>query len=140
MPNWCTNTITIKGEEQTIKEFQKKLSGISPDQDGIFVTLIGKDKDEHNDTRYGTKWDIFLNESNTELNFFDGCLEINCATAWSPPTAFIKNLSMMYKVTCEMTYEESGEAFAGEMVVVDGEITQDDRWDIEDDESEDDGW
>lgn len=138
MPNWCTNTITITGEPRTIKMFEKMLKGMSPGG-GVFETLIGKDekldKEEydsggwysHNTNRYGTKWDIDFNEH--QFDFTDGCLVINCETAWSPPTEFVENLTKVYNVTCEMTYEEPGNDFAGKIVVSDGEIIQNDQYD-----------
>jgi hypothetical protein len=84
--------------------FEKMLKGTSPGG-GVFETLIGRDeklvKEDydnggwwgHNTNRYGTKWDIDFNEH--QFDFTNGCLLINCETAWSPPTEFVENLSII---------------------------------------------
>jgi len=146
MPNWCSNTIEINGDKDTIACIKYALETSSENKEsnknGVFMTLIGipstmseeqydRDWYDTNILYYGTKWDIDYDEY--AWNFDEDYINVNCETAWSPPISFLYNLMVKYKglTECSITYEECGVNFAGRAVITrddDGEVI------IEDDE------
>lgn len=146
MPNWCSNSIEINGDKDTIACLKYALDAIPENKGkreiGVFKALIGipssmseeqydADWYETNCSYYGTKWDIDYDEWG--FDFDDEYIHFSCETAWSPPIHFLQNLMSMYKglTECSIEYEEPGVDFAGRAV-----ITRDENGDLvfEDDE------
>ena len=115
MPNWCSNTIEIKGDKESIDEFKKFLDeGNGKDWFNFFLPTPPELKDEGwyewNVQNWGCKWncdaqDWKLNEDGTSISFwFD--------SAWAPPTnLYEKIFGEGYEV--EAYYLEEGMQFVG---------------------------
>ena len=130
MPNWCYNSLKVKGDKEKVKEFMSKailitgegqdkevkeisLMALYPtpqrlldakcpsDDDAMKANLIGEygyaDWYAWRLAKWGTKWDLASpalsdsKETNKTLKVvyrFD--------TAWSPPTAVLKALSVCF--------------------------------------------
>jgi hypothetical protein len=138
MPNWCNNTITIKGSTETVKQLWEDanqegsssglLNAMVPMPTGLVDTTKGtgdelqtEKHDGHTNwydwsvNRWGTKWDV-----DTEgLEFTDngdGTAEISgyFDSAWSPPIeAYQQFCEDMDGVFLEAYYEEGGMCFVG---------------------------
>jgi hypothetical protein len=138
MPNWCNNTITIKGSTETVKQLWEDanqegssrglLNAMVPMPTGLVDTTKGtgdelqtEEHDGHTNwydwsvNRWGTKWDV-----DTEgLEFTDngdGTAEISgyFDSAWSPPIeAYQQFCEDMDGVFLEAYYEEGGMCFVG---------------------------
>lgn len=166
MPNWSSNALTLTPlNDQGIKDIadyiQEVKSTTQNEYDGLFSKrfprpkAIAEQEDgwaacSWSDVNWGTKWDVsvegwnpiqFIDESDTHLHLvFD--------TAWAPPTVYVLRLSeQLPNVRFEMAYSEQGMAFAGTVVIQNGqvqsetevEVTWDKDWgdyDHEGDESE----
>ena len=141
MPNWCDNSIKIKGPKDKIKkiwdEAQKEdkglLSAIYPMPEALEDTTSPAPKegtpqplvdgfDNWYDWRvqnWGTKWDITLSDGDHGLKFIDhedGEAEINgwFMSAWSPPTGVMdKLLDDHNDIDVSMYYYEGGCDFMG---------------------------
>ena len=141
MPNWCDNSIKIKGPKDKIKkiwdEAQKEdkglLSAIYPMPEALEDTTSPAPKegtpqplvdgfDNWYDWRvqnWGTKWDITLSDGDHGLKFIDhedGEAEINgwFMSAWAPPTGVMdKLLDDHNDIDVSMYYYEGGCDFAG---------------------------
>jgi hypothetical protein len=130
MPNWCSNSITIKGSTETIKQLWEDANQEGEDG-GLLnamvpmpVELRGTTKGSNGDavnwydwavSNWGTKWDV-----DTEgLEFTDNgdgtaTIEGYFDSAWSPPidaySAFCDDMDGVY---LEAYYEEGGMCFVG---------------------------
>ena len=140
MPNWCTNYILIRGDENKISLLKNILEDVpknKPDDCIVFTTLIGKEPTistedyekggwfDSNVNWFGTKWDVSYSEC--QFDFNDDHIVMMPSTAWSPPIYFVSNLCKMYGVTAVMDYDEGGCDFCGRTIVdIDGEIDEDD--------------
>ena len=140
MPNWCTNYILIRGDENKISLLKNILEDVpknKPDDCIVFTTLIGKEPTistedyekggwfDSNVNWFGTKWDVSYIEC--QFDFNDDHIVMMPSTAWSPPIYFVSNLCKMYGVTAVMDYDEGGCDFCGRTIVdIDGEIDEDD--------------
>lgn len=116
MPNWCSNTVTFKGNPQKIKEFVDFLE----EKDGknwfdFFVEPAeegNEDWYQHNLDTYGCKWncdaqDWSVDEDFTGVSFwFD--------SPWSPPTTLYETIyNEDNGIDVEAEYNEEGMGFVG---------------------------
>ena len=140
MPNWCTNYILIRGDENKISLLKNILEDVpknKPDDCIVFTTLIGKEPTistedyekggwfDSNVNWFGTKWDVSYSECQFEFN--DDHIVMMPMTAWSPPIRFVSNLCKMYGVTAVMDYDERGCDFCGRATIdINGEINEKD--------------
>jgi hypothetical protein len=138
MPNWCNNTIEIKGSTETIKKLWEEATA-EGDEGGLLNAMAPMPKALNDTTsptppdseqpvvdgfdnwydwrvsNWGTKWDV----STEGLEFHDhgdGTAEITgwFDSAWAPPTgAYEKFCDDMDGVYLEAFYEEGGMDFAG---------------------------
>ena len=135
MPNWCNNTITIKGQTETISKLWEEataedgglLSAMVPPPENMFHGNLGeKERKECAEkgipnwydwqvSNWGTKWDV----STEGLEFIDnkdGTAEITgwFDSAWSPPidayNTFCEDMDGVY---LEAFYDEPGMCFVG---------------------------
>jgi len=97
----------------------------------VFETLVGidesgeghmKDRLQLNVNGWGTKWDVQGYE--IYPSYSETCMEISFNTAWSPPIGFCQMLTKLYKVKCELHYEEGGNDFSGISIVENGEVIE----------------
>ena len=134
MPNWCNNTITIKGSTETIKQLWEDaqaaeglLEAMVPSPKDMFRGNLGeKERQECIEkgipnwwdwsiANWGCKWDV----STEGLEFHDngdGTAEITgwFDSPWGPPIeAYNKFCEDMDGVYLEAFYEESGMCFVG---------------------------
>ena len=138
MPNWCNNSLTIKGQTETIKQLWEGATA-EGDDGGLLNSMVPMPQ-ELNDTtsptppdseqpmvdgcdnwydwrvkHWGVKWDV----STEGLEFHDngdGTAEITgwFDSPWGPPLeAFSKFCDDMDGVYLECYYEESGMCFVG---------------------------
>lgn len=122
MPNHCTNSVTIEGEN---------LDKILPNP-FTFNGVLPRPKEmeeggwyEWDCMNWGTKWDVcdadegvHLNDDETPLEEGTDLVTFDFTTAWSPPIALFCHLVKMHpelKVT--LSYMEPGMSFAGYAVI-----------------------
>lgn len=125
MPNWCSNSINISGEDSEIKRLL--IEAKSEESDFTLNNLVPIPKEEEEDwynwrvANWGTKWDI----GKVELDIDEGYVNFNCETAWAPPTEALQKISAKYPtLTFEIFYEEPGMDFCGKSVFQNGEAIE----------------
>ena len=139
MPNWCSNYITITGDEKSIGLVTRILEGIplhERDNSNVFETLIGREP-EINEENYnnggwydsnigwfGTKWDVSYNEC--QFEFSENTIIMMPQTAWSPPIGFGVRLHEKYGVNVELQYEEPGSDFCGKTTIENQSLVEED--------------
>lgn len=130
MPNWCNNTLKIRGDEKQIARLAKKikpktflssfiplpkeLEGTTSPSKKKNLNLILKYKYDNwydwQTNNWGTKWDIELETD--EQNEYE--LIYSFDSAWTPPIKGIEKISAMFpKLTFWLEYEEEGCGFKG---------------------------
>lgn len=134
MPNWCNNTITIRGSADKLKSIwdtaQKQdglLTALVPQPEDMFHGNLGKDERaecaekgipnwyDWNVANWGTKWDVGL-EGLEYTVLEDGSAEISgwFDSAWSPPIdAYIEFADLNPDCSIDAYYHESGMCFVG---------------------------
>ena len=128
MPNWCNNSITIKGSTETIKQLWEDANQEGEDG-GLLNAMVPMPKELEGTTapsdgpnwydwcvsNWGTKWDVSL-EGLEFTDNGDGTAEIDgyFDSAWSPPIdAYSTFCDDMDGVYLEAYYEEGGMCFVG---------------------------
>ena len=113
MPNWCSNSLTIRGDASTLESLKEiiesdgegLLEAIAPIGDWDYGTAV---------ENWGTKWDPEVHLEFTDNG--DGTAIITgwFDTAWAPPIAAFESLSQDWD-SCyiEMFYEEGGMCYVG---------------------------
>ena len=118
MPNWCSNSITISGPTETIKQLWEDAQTAGPDDSfGLLEAMAPIGEWEYGTAveTWGTKWDI----SDEGLEFIDngdGTAEITgwFDSAWSPPIgAYERFCDDMDNCEISASYYEMGMDFAG---------------------------
>ena len=145
MPNWCSNSLVVYGDKESLNNFNNGLVSI----DGYPSILLSyfprpefRDTNNH-ETKYdnqtynlenfgaidwydwsvdnwGTKW----GDCNTLLILSnDKCLEYSFDTAWSPPIEGIQHISSKFPtLTFMLFYSEQGMGFMGHFIVSNGVV------------------
>jgi len=114
MPNWCNNSLTIKGDASTLVALKEI---IESDGEGLLEAIapIGEWDYDKAVANWGTKWDIST-EGLEYTDNGDGTAEITgwFDSAWSPPIEALHALSQDWD-SCyiELLYEEPGMCFVG---------------------------
>ena len=114
MPNWCNNSLTIKGDASTLVALK---AIIESDGEGLLEAIapIGEWDYSKAVEKWGTKWDIST-EGLEYTDNGDGTAEITgyFDSAWSPPIEAFHALSQDWD-SCyiELLYEEPGMCFVG---------------------------
>lgn len=137
MPNWCSNSITIKGPAAkisaiwaaaTVAESAGLLNALVPMPAGLKGTIKGTgdeaQTEEHDGytnwydwsvARWGTKWDVDVEGLSYE-DLGDGTAQIvgGFESAWSPPLdCFQTYANANADVAMELKYFEPGMSFMG---------------------------
>ena len=140
MPNWCFNSVTITASEsdstqEGIKRFRAKLLFMEDDMKsnpkvwgGAYDYLVGREDDwneeggwyEHNIRVYGSKWQKSAEDFLSVVEDDGECISMSFDSAWSPVTGFTKLLSSQYRLHIEHTFDETGDWYAGKLLVDDG--------------------
>lgn len=146
MPNWCHNSIIIKGDKETLellKENDFSFSFIRPQPDwqntpnekGELPSQPNEHGSRHfpdgtQDIRWydwqvdnwGTKWDIDPDETNISLD--DDALSVDCMTAWSPPEELLRYATERFpSLSIEINFDEAGMDFCGSYRFEHGELS-----------------
>ena len=115
MPNWCSNSLTIKGDASTLVQLKEI---IESDGEGLLEAIkpLGKwDNGLAAIEAWGTKWDV-SSEGLEYTDNGDGTAEITgwFDSAWSPPIDAFNTLAKDWD-SCyiELMYEEPGMGFVG---------------------------
>lgn len=144
MPNWCNNSMTITPSEsdatqEGIKRLRAKLLFMEDDMKanpkvwgGAYDYLVGREDDwdevngwyDHNIRVYGSKWQKSAEEFMSVLEDDGECITMNFDSAWSPVTGFAQLLSKQYRLHIEHTYDETGDWYAGKLLVDDGVVLE----------------
>jgi hypothetical protein len=127
MPNWCGNTLTVRGTKEDIKKFKEKAATEKSDLTLDKLYPMSKKLVDWYDwcvKNWGTKWDvdgaIDTDTENELVYMFD--------SAWSPPiNAFIKISKDFPDLSFTLEYEEPGMCFEGTAEFQDGDFSDDCR-------------
>ena len=114
MPNWCSNSLTIKGDASTLVALKEI---IESDGEGLLEAIAPIGEWDYGTAveAWGTKWDIST-EGLEYTDHGDGTAEITgwFDSAWGPPVdAFQKLADDWDSCYIELLYEEGGMAFVG---------------------------
>ena len=113
MPNWCSNTLVIRGDVETLSQLKPVLEAGEDLLEAI--APIGEYDRGNALEKWGTKWDV-TTEGLQFTDNGDGTAEIEgyFDSAWSPPLAAFQQLSQDWD-SCyiELKYFEPGLCFAG---------------------------
>ena len=139
MANYCTNYVTLYGNQEDLKTIDERFSRYSEfDYFTNFCEMVlGKpiSEDNFDGYQYGTKWwelDI--------VDLGDGSLNIQGCSAWNPPLQLIAEITKVFNVRAEGDYYESGNNFAGIYVAKDGVLNDNEMTCFEYDLTEDRGY
>ena len=114
MPNWCSNDMTITGEEAQLAQLAELLKA---DIETMMERLVPKPEGLTDGEWYswclnnwGTKWDM----CEVVAGFEPDMIELNYETAWAPNVAFWETISARFP-ELDMThyYREVGMGFTG---------------------------
>ncbi len=151
MPNWCSNKLTIKGNEEDLIEFKIHAKNIYTDLS--LNNFIPMPKELENtqspgpwpnwyDWRllnWGIKWDVeahLIDESKNMLIY-------EFESPWGPPTIWLKKVAFIFpELSFELYYKEPGMCFQGTMSAK-GELSidqEEDYYEESDEWEEDEGW
>lgn len=130
MPNWNSNSITIKGPVDKIRALWDAAQP-AEGKDGSLLEAMVPIGDWDYGTAvesWGTKWDISLEGLEfTDLGDGTATIEGWADSAWSPPIeAFATYCGNNDDVTAQLDYFEPGMAFVGRWTDTDGEQTYED--------------
>lgn len=126
MPNWCSNSINISGDNEEIKKLLIKAKG---EESNFSLENLVPIPEEFKENWYnwrienwGTKWDLSM----VELDINDDSVSFNCETAWAPPNSALQKISGDFpNLSFEIFFEEPGMDFCGKCVFKGGEIIED---------------
>ena len=139
MPNWCSNSITISGPTETIRQLWEDaeaaeglLNAMVPMPEELKDTVKGSNGDAVNwydwaVSNWGTKWDVSLEGLVFEDNG-DGTASIDgyFDSAWAPPIeAYNTFVEDMDNCSLVASYHEPGMDFAGFYIDGDDEYCED---------------
>jgi hypothetical protein len=149
MPNWCHDELTVSGDPVLVAAFVEKVgtpgqpltfAAHVPQPDGLGEGWYGWRLDH-----WGTKWDAktdrSLNAFGTEVAIdalnrtdgapsqgwvpVDGGLAIKFETAWSPPSEWIREVSVQEpELSFVLRWAEPGNDMAGEIRARAGQVTE----------------
>ena len=115
MPNYCSNSITITGEEAQLAQLAEQLRS---DETTIMERLLPTPKSVMEGQgwyqwcldNWGTKWDMVELTSEYDLDY----IELSYETAWTPNIPFWELISARFpELTMVHHYREDGIGFAG---------------------------
>lgn len=135
MPNYCTNHLTVAGDEEALDEFL----AATADRDGHLrfhqlAPVTQPHGDDPTNSRiitaqvntWGTKWDLAHEEAFQRTDTGEAVILFD--TAWSPPLEWTLAASSLYPtLTFTLAYDEPGVSFAGVYFIKAGEQL-DDSW------------
>jgi hypothetical protein len=123
MPNYCSNTVVVSGDEALLKQFKKVahqknndfLQNLHPMPSDINLNesnSISPAWYEWRIANWGTKWDVNPEITKENKNMIIYTFE----SAWSPPTHAFQYISNNYpQLNFFMQFEEQGSDFIGQV-------------------------
>jgi hypothetical protein len=144
MPNWCWNNLIISPSDsdesgEGMKRLRAKLLFMVEDMTanpkvwgGSYDYLVGRENDwdeiegwyYHNLRVYGSKWQKSAEDFIEAVEDDGECITMGFQSAWSPVVGFTQLLSSQYRLHIEHTFDETGDWYAGKLVVDSGEILE----------------
>lgn len=122
MANYCYNHAIVYGKKEVLDEIEEKFNKYT-DYDylvrwGDMVLNKEVERVIKDDNYYGTRWWDF----SIDRNYDDDSMTISGDSAWAPPLQLLQDLTEVYDVVVDGSYEEPGMDFAGEFKCEKGEI------------------
>mgnify|MGYP001026548276 CR=1 FL=1 len=125
MANHCFNWVCFEGDKATLDQLMYKIKE-SIDSTEYFdkqaEIVLGKSYWNRNHSIYdvyGTRWwDIDLVEWSEDFSSF----VVQGASAWSPPSEYVRLISEIYGVHAVIEFEETGNDFGGREIYKDGKV------------------
>jgi hypothetical protein len=112
MPNWCMNTVTIRG---TTEKLQAIIDAAKDDKLLEHLVPIGEWEYGKALEMWGTKWDVTNCDADWTGSPDKDEIYLNFDTAWGPPTIAYDNYTDANDdMHIEASYYEPGMAFVGE--------------------------
>lgn len=145
MPNWCNNTLIIKGQPKQLHKLLKHIELTESEAKALGyeggtkfschrVKPRPADQEDNwyewNKENWGSKWDL------TDLDFFEddwesGMVGMNFQTAWTPIQKIMDELATEFpKVRLEYTFYEEGANYWGKTVYHKGTVLSEDVGDL----------
>ncbi|GHT83155.1 hypothetical protein FACS1894137_03550 [Spirochaetia bacterium] len=134
MPNWCENYLKVVGDRKDLDVFLAEC--FSKDEHGrVFLDFekivplgdTGDDWYEKNLNNWGTKWNV----SDCDIEDNDSSFTLWFETAWSPPIPIMEALTKKYTgLSFTLEYSEGGVGYRGIFESQNGEVLQNDSWDM----------
>jgi len=145
VPNWCMNTLTVRGEEAPLGKFKEAAQAtvthrVDPLQTPVYLPLSfealcpspdemnplknpeGKGWLEHRIRAWGTKWEL---DDQTQVEDWPDMLRYDFDTAWTPPLPVVVVASESHPdLQFELVYAEPGCDFSGRVLIQAGEILE----------------
>ena len=122
MPNWCTNNLTVSGDDSDIQQFLDQ--NTTPEGHLSFELAVPLPDDPTiDDVRqiWGTKWDLDDEQSLTRSNA--ACV-FDFDTAWSPPLRWLEVVAPQFpQLVFVLAWDEPGMYFGGITAYIKGEQT-----------------
>lgn len=120
MPNWCSNTLYVRGDDdKQVKAFVDS----AKDENNVlsfYKHVPSADTTEAHRADWGTKWDAAESEL---VDHFDGRAEYTFMTAWCPPDHWLCAISKQFPtLTFQLHYDEPGMCFKGVTDAENGEL------------------
>lgn len=124
MANWCNNHLNIScyDDEKSKKEynyfinyfFEKLSDGKFKKRNTFsFENILKVDKDGSYDNTWGTRSDLFVDETNN-FEIRENVIQIYGETRWSPFINIVKEISLGFpNLKIDYTYDECGNDFIG---------------------------
>lgn len=128
MPNWCNNTITIEGSDESIitvegvNESIEHIWNVIHEDDDLNLMGLRPRPDDIGDywsnwsiTNWGTKWslDIYSIDRYTAVDGTDS-IHIQAMSAWSPPIELLRYITEQFTdVRAGVGFREEGMDFCG---------------------------
>jgi hypothetical protein len=116
MPNWCSNSFTLAGPRDKIKEIYDNVMSEETLLLNALVPINEWSYEEASDS-WGTKWDVNTDvfEYSESADGKDGCITGAFDSAWSPPVqAFASYCKNNQDVTGSLEFFEPGMQFTGQ--------------------------
>lgn len=147
MPNWCRNTLYVKGDLEKVKDFVEYAKGeeeedeeTEPLDEEQFIP-VPDNVERHEDpelmsremykwkcSNWGTKWG-FCRPTSGSISLIgsdEGSIRYSFDTAWSPPEPLIKAMGKEFPtLTFELRYAETGMDFMGILRIEENEVVRD---------------
>lgn len=150
MPNWSYNTIDITGPERVVTAWFNNVQSARGSDVGLLGVFVTPEYDADGKNWYmahinawDTKWDVPPHDVQVTVEE-NGHIKLEFTTAWSPPIAWMRTMSVDWpSLTFRMYFEEEGMDFLGFALAQNGQcFFRDDKlpdhesglWYLEDDE------